>query len=91
MQLVTVLAHIRREWQEAPSGKSLLEVEGNMGVLLADLINNISIPLEEQVQVLGTELFQEMQDLLKSPLSTKRHASRPGLAGTILYHSRIQR
>ena len=68
MQLVTALAHIRREWQEATSGKSLLEVEGNMGMLLADLINNVGLPIEAQVQVLGTELFQEMQDLLKSPV-----------------------
>ena len=67
MQLVTVLSHIRREWQDATSGKSLLEVEGNMGMLLADLINNIGLPVDEQVQVLGTELFQEMQELLKSP------------------------
>jgi hypothetical protein len=68
MQLVTALAHIRREWQDAISEKSLLEVEGNMGMLLADLINNIGLPIEDQVQVLGKELFREMQDLLKSPV-----------------------
>ena len=68
LQLVTALAHIRREWQDATSGESLLEVEGNMGMLLADLINNIGLSIEEQVQVLGKELFQEMQDLLKSPV-----------------------
>ena len=68
MQLVTALAHIRREWQDATSGKSLLEVEGNIGMLLADLINNIGLPIEEQVQVLEKELFQEMQELLKFPV-----------------------
>ena len=68
MQLVIALAHIRREWQDATCGKSLLEVEGNMGMLLADLVNNIGLPIEEQVQVLGPELFEEMQDLLKSPI-----------------------
>jgi len=68
MQLVTALAHICQEWQDATFGKSLLEVEGNMGMLLADLINNIGLPIEQQVQVLGKELFQEMQELLKSPV-----------------------
>jgi hypothetical protein len=68
MQLVNTLTRIRQEWQDATSGESLLEVEGNMGMLLADIINNIGLPIEEQVQVLGTELFQEMQELLRSPL-----------------------
>ena len=68
MQLVTALTRIRQDWQEATSGESLLEVEGNMGMLLADLINNVGLSIEEQAQVLGTELFQELQELLKSPL-----------------------
>lgn len=68
MQLVNSLTKIRQEWQDATSGESLLEVEGNMGMLLADLINNIGLSIDEQTQVLGTELFQEMQKLLRSPL-----------------------
>lgn len=68
MQLVNSLTKIRQEWQDATSGESLLEVEGNMGMLLADLINNIGLSIDEQTQVLGTELFQEMQELLRSPL-----------------------
>ena len=66
-QLVTTLSRIRQEWQDAADGSSLLEVEGNMGMLLADLINGISLSTSEQVQVLGTELYQEMQDFLRSP------------------------
>ena len=66
LQLVAALTRIRHEWQDAADGKSLLEVEGNVGMLLADLINNIDLPIAEQVQVLGPELFQEMQDFLKS-------------------------
>ena len=42
-QLVNSLARIRQEWQEAASGNSLLEVEGNMGMLLADLINGMGL------------------------------------------------
>lgn len=68
MQLVNALTRIRQEWQDATSGESLFEVEGNMGMLLADLVNNVGFSIDEQVQVLGTELFQEMQELLRCPL-----------------------
>jgi hypothetical protein len=67
-QLVNTLSRIRQEWQDAADGKSLVEVEGNMGMLLADLINGIGLRTPEQVQVLGKDLFQEMQDFLRSPV-----------------------
>lgn len=34
-QLVSTLTRIRQEWQEAAGRASLIEVEGNMGMLLA--------------------------------------------------------
>ncbi|HEY5729506.1 MAG TPA: hypothetical protein VIS72_05605 [Anaerolineales bacterium] len=67
-QLVGTLTRIREDWQEATGKLSLIEVEGNMGMLLADLINGIGLGTDEQIQVLGTALFQEMQDFLKSPI-----------------------
>jgi len=66
-QLVTTLSRIRQEWQDAANGNSLIEVEGNMGMLLADLINGIGLRTSEQIQILGTDLYQEMQDFLRSP------------------------
>jgi hypothetical protein len=36
-------------------------------MLLADLINGLGLGAGEQVQVLGGELYQEMQDFLHSP------------------------
>lgn len=67
-QLVGTLTRIRQEWQDAAGSSSLIEVEGNMGMLLADLINGIGLGTEEQIQVLGTELFHEMKDFIKSPV-----------------------
>ena len=64
--LVSALTHIRKEWQEAAGNSSLIEVEGNMGMLLADLINGIGLRTDEQIQVLGSDLFRDMQDFLKS-------------------------
>lgn len=66
-QLVAALTRIRQEWQDAADGKSLLEVEGNIGMLLADLINSVDLPVAEQAQVLGPKLFLEIQDFLKFP------------------------
>ena len=66
-QLVSTLSRIRQEWQEAIGSSSLIETEGNMGMLLADLINGLGLGAAEQVQVLGGDLYQEMQDFLQSP------------------------
>lgn len=68
LQIVGSLARIRQEWQDAAGTSSLIEVEGNMGMLLADLINGLDLGTNEQVQVLGQELFLELKDFLKSPV-----------------------
>ena len=65
-QQVSTLTHIREEWQGAAGNSSLIEVEGNMGMLLADLINGIGLRTDEQIQVLGADLFRDMQDFLRS-------------------------
>ena len=67
-QLISTLSRIRHEWQDAAGCPSLIEVEGNMGMLLADLINGLGLGTHEQVQVLGQELFEELKDFLKSPV-----------------------
>jgi hypothetical protein len=67
-QIVGALTRIRREWQDAAGTLSLIEVEGNMAMLLADLINGLGLGTNEQVLVLGQELFQELKDFLKSPI-----------------------
>lgn len=66
-QLVSTLSRIRQEWQEAIGSSSLIETEGNMGMLLADLINGLGLDHAEQMHILGEDLFQEMQDFLKTP------------------------
>ena len=57
----------RQEWQEAASGKSLLEVEGNIGMVLADLVNSFELASHEQSLVLGPQLFEEMREILYQP------------------------
>lgn len=67
-QVLIALTRIRQEWQETAGNSSLITVEGNMGMLLADLINGIGLGTEEQLQVLGNELFLELQDFLRAPV-----------------------
>jgi len=61
---VVVLSTLRQEWQEAANGNSLLNVEGNIALILADLINSFGLTPNEQSQVLGADLFGEIQELL---------------------------
>jgi len=67
VQVLATLSGFRRQWQEAAGGRSLIEVEGNVGLILADLVNSFGLSTHEQSVVLGTELFEEMQEVLAAP------------------------
>lgn len=67
VQVIATLTGFRRQWQEAADGRSLIEVEGNVGLILADLVNSFGLSTHEQSAVLGTELFAEMQEVLATP------------------------
>ncbi len=66
-QIISTLTRLRQEWQEATGGLSLLETNGNIGMILADLINGFGLNADDQHQILGTELFHELADLLYAP------------------------
>jgi len=66
-QIISTLSKFRQEWQEATDDKSLLKVEGNVGMILADLVNLFGLAIHEQSLVLGPQLFEEMRDLLHQP------------------------
>ena len=66
-QIISTLSRLRQEWQEATDGASLLETNGNIGLVLADLINGFGLNAEDQNRILGTELFQELRDFLYAP------------------------
>ena len=61
------LSVLRLEWEEGASGKSLLEVEGNIGIVLADLVNSFELASHEQSLVLGPLLFEKMREILYQP------------------------
>ena len=58
------LERTRLEWEQAADGESLLNMETNVGLLLADVTAAIGLTPEEKVFVLGAELLDELQDTL---------------------------
>lgn len=66
-QIISTLSRLCQEWQEATGGASLLETDGNMGLVLADLINGFGLNVEDQRRVLGADLFHELSDFLYAP------------------------
>lgn len=67
-QIIATLATLRQEWQQAANGASLLELEANVGLMLADLVNSFGLSSLEQTEVLGPDLFKEVQELSIPPL-----------------------
>jgi len=61
--IVSALARVRQEWQDAAQGDSLLSIDGNVGLMLADLVSVLGLPVESQVEILGADLFREVQTL----------------------------
>jgi hypothetical protein len=62
--VIAALSSLRREWTLAVDGESLIEVETSVGLLLADLVTGLGLTQEEQVQVLGVDLANELKDVL---------------------------
>lgn len=62
--IVSTLSHLRQEWQQATDGVSLLETSGKIGPILADFIDGLGLSTDDQRQILGTDLFQELRDFL---------------------------
>jgi hypothetical protein len=66
-RIISTLTRLRQEWQEATEGTSLLETDGNMGLILADLLNGFGLKTEDQYRILGNKLFHELCDFLYAP------------------------
>lgn len=61
--VVGPLANLRKEWQAAAGDTSLLQTEGNVGLILADLVKGLDLPTDLQAEVLGDDLYRELQEL----------------------------
>ena len=65
-KIIDALTRLRQEWEQAAEGDNLVELDGSVGLLLADLAVAIGLTSEEQVQALGADLVNELQGMLVS-------------------------
>lgn len=59
-KIVLCLAQLRKEWQEATGGGSLLKVEAPVGLILADVAEKLHLSEQERHIFLGGHLCNEV-------------------------------
>lgn len=60
-QVVQAIMHIRHEWEDAARGDSLLETNGSVGYLLADLAKGLGLSGNDLELALGP-IADELED-----------------------------
>jgi hypothetical protein len=68
-QVIQSLAGFRREWQRATEGKSLIEVEAPIGLLLADIADRLELTPQERYAMLGGKLINQVNCLMEERVS----------------------
>jgi hypothetical protein len=61
-RIVTGLAHVRREWEGATDGSSLVEALGSIGLILVDISDAIGLTSDEKTRALGSKLLKEAKE-----------------------------
>ena len=59
-RIVLALADLRKEWQQASNGGSLLKVETPVGLLLSDIADRLEFTSQERHVFLGGRLINEV-------------------------------
>ena len=68
-QVIQLLADFRREWQKSAKGKSLVEVEAPVGLILADIADRLGLNPQERYAMLGGNLINHVNCLLEERVS----------------------
>ena len=64
-QVVQSLADFRREWQKMVEGKSLVDVEAPVGLLLADIADRLELNPQERHVMLGGKLINQINCVME--------------------------
>jgi hypothetical protein len=70
-QAVQALADFRREWQTIAEGKSLVEVEAPVGLVLADIADWLQLNPQERQAMLGGKLINQVNYAMEEYISLK--------------------
>ena len=65
-QMVNGLARFRTDWEELANGESLIDVEGSVGLNLADVVKALGFTPSEASAVLGAELSNDVEGFIES-------------------------
>lgn len=68
-RIVQSLADFRREWQKNVGGRSLLEVEAPVGLILADIAEKLKLSPQERYAMLGGKLSNQVDSVLEEKIS----------------------
>lgn len=72
-QVINAISQICKEWQQAVENRTLLEVQGSVGLLLVDLVVAFGLTPNEQQTVLGVDFFEEIEVLSITPRDNGRN------------------
>jgi hypothetical protein len=64
-QVVQILADFRREWQTIAEGKSLIEIEVPVGLVLADIADWLQLDPQERQAMLGGKLISQINHVME--------------------------
>ena len=68
-QIVQSLADFRRQWQKTTEGKSLIEVQAPVGLILADIADQLGLNPQERYAMLGGKLINQVNCLMEERIS----------------------
>ena len=68
-RIVQALADLRREWQEALAGSSLLDAPAPVGLLLSDIADRLELSPQERHVMLGGKLINEVNAFMEQRIS----------------------
>ena len=63
-RVVESLALLRKDWEVAAEGESLLNIEGSVGLILFDIVTRLELNVDEQRVLLGNALFEEIKNFI---------------------------
>jgi hypothetical protein len=70
-QVVQALADFRREWQKLVGGKSLIDVEAPIGLMLADIADRLELNSQERHVMLGGKLINQVNCVMEERVEVR--------------------
>ena len=62
--IIESLGCFRQRWEEVADDERLIDVQGSVGLMLLDIVEILGLTQDEQMAVLGAELYLDVQDVL---------------------------